>query len=477
MRAAIVSTLALLILTALGSYHQVRAVPYVIIVAVVVVTTLIALDKINEKHYPLYVYALALSLLWQTSMLGSWIVGADIHGEFYVASKAVASGWDFSWAHVNNTSVVLGGLTPLLAKLGISPLWQFKALYPAMFATVPMILYFAYRKMVGAKKAYFASLFFMIVPVFFVEIIGIVKSMVAEVFLALMVLFMVSSLKDWQKTLGIALSAILAAICHYTIGILAIMYLVGGFVILLVGKKWLRVRAVSLVSHGLVIVIVLTFGYLWYSTNGEGFMFKYLDTIRRNTVAVAISLVPDVPVTAKPEAAEPVTKEPEATKPEATEPSVTEPEVVEPNMFEPFIAESIKLNEAEARARWYKQEPLVRAAVGLDFADATVEGKVFRVLQYLTQLLIVIGFYYLVRKRMFTSEFTAGVIVSFGLLGMVLFFPTFSSLINASRFYHVSLFFLAPLLIIGTEGIVSDSERLWRRLIIREHHRLKEVNP
>ncbi len=463
MRTTIIGIISLLLLTALGSYYQVRAVPYVVITAVIVVTVLVTLGKINTKEYPLYVYGLALALLWQTSMLGSHIVGADIHGEFFVANKAITEGWDFSWAHVNNTSVVIGGLTPFLAKLGINPIWQFKALYPAIFAAVPLILYFAYKRMLGEKKAYFAVLFFIVSPVFFVEIVGIVKSMIAEVFLALMILFMVSGLKNWQKTLGIGLSVVLAAISHYTIGILAIMYLVGSSVILLAGKKWLRVRTSTLVSYSLVVMIVLSSAYLWYSTNGDGFMLKYLDTVRRNVVAVAVSYLPTTTATYELEVTKPDITMPEVIEPDITEsniPNVTKPEVIEPNMFEPAIAKDIELNESEARARWYKQEPLVRAAIGLDFADATAEGKVFRVLQYLTQFLIVIGFYYLIRKRMFTSEFVACVIVSFGLLGMCLFFPTFSSLINASRFYHVSLFFLAPLLVVGTEGIVNDLRRL-----------------
>ncbi len=448
MKKAVIGIASLLLITALGSYYLVHAVPYVVITAVVVVTVLIALDKIDERYYPIYIYGLALALLWQTSMLGTWIVGADIHGEFFVANRAVTDGWDWNFAHVNNTSIVLGGLTPLLVKLGISPLWQFKALYPAVFATVPVILYFAYSRMFDTKKAYFASVFFMIVPVFFVEIVGIVKSMVAEVFLALMVLLMVVNIKSWLRVLGLGITVTLAALCHYTIGIMAVMYLMGGVVVLLVGKRWLRTHMVVLITYSLAIVIVFTSAYFWYSNSGDGFMFKYLDTIRRNITAVAVSLAPDVFTT---------------TEPEVVELEIVESEVAEPNMFEPFIAESIKLNESEARARWYKQEPLIRAAIGLDFIDATAEGKAFRVLQYLTQFLIVVGFYYLLRRRTFTSEFTAGVIVSFGLLGMVLFFPTFSSLINASRFYHVSLFFLAPLLIVGIEGIANDSSRLYRR--------------
>ena len=483
MKKAATFVVLLAILVGVGSVNLMTAVPYIVIATVVAITVLVALDKVNERYYPVYIYGLALVLLWQTSMLSSYVVGADIHGELFAANKAIVGGWDFGWTYVNNTSLVLGGITPLIAKLGIDPLWQFKALYPAIFALVPVILYYAYKKMMNEKKAYFAALFFMTVPVFFVEIVGIVKSMVAEVFLALMILFMVSSLKDWQRALGIGVTAILAAVCHYTVGILTIIYLVGSFVVLLIGIKWLRGRRIALAYYGVAIVVILTSSYLWFSIVGDGDMLKYVERIGRmevaainyhlstNTNASDINEATIVPEPKTPKAVTPKSETPKEPPPKAPPPKTSSPKSVtsETSLPKSAIPKSDISEPSLPKSKSYlhKQEPLIRVALGLDLVGAPIEGKAFRILQYLTQFLIVAGFIYLMLRRRsysFTPEFVACIVPCFGLLGMCLFFPAFSSLINASRFYHTSLFFLAPLLVVGAEQLVNDFSRLCGRV-------------
>ena len=419
MKKALVVVLALLILTALGSVNRIAVVPYIVIITVVVVSVLIALDKISKRYYPVYIYGLMLALLWQTSMLGSHIVGADIHGEFYMTKVAITEGWDMSFTYVNNTSLVLSVVAPLLAKLGFDPVWQFKALYPAVFACVPVILYYAYRKMLGEKRAYFAVLFFVITPISLVEIVGIVKSMVAEVFLASIVLFTVIDIKSWQRMLGLGVSVSLAAMCHYTIGVLAIAYLVGIFGVMTAGStitfflrklrlSTLHIRwKMSALYFILIIAIFAAPCYFWYSSIGDGFMIKVLGVIANYTA------------------------------------------------FGSQVIHSPELLNGH--------EPLLRTALGLDFGNVPLEGKAFRVLQFLVQFLVAIGFVYLLFRRgkyAFTAEFIAGVIVSFCLLGMCLLLVGFSTNINASRFYQVSLFFLAPMLVVGAEQIINDLGRL-----------------
>ena len=86
--------------------------------------------------------------------------------------------------------------------------------------------------------------------------------------------------------------------------------------------------------------------------------------------------------------------------------------------------------------------------------SASIEGKIFRVIQYATQILIILGLIQLWRRREdynFTTEFAACILAGFVLLGACVFIPHFSRLVNMTRFYHLSLFFLAPLFILGCE--------------------------
>jgi hypothetical protein len=169
---------------------------------------------------------------------------------------------------------------------------------------------------------------------------------------------------------------------------------------------------------------------------GDGFMLTYFNNVAHNSVAAAQSpFVEDAPII-------------EAPMPSSTP---TTPVVVP-------ISENPRATNIKSLGFSYmdKQEPLVKTAVGLDFSDSTTQGKAFRLVQYLTQALIVIGFLLLLWKYKqynFTPEFTACVATAFVVILGVVFVPQFSSLVNASRYYQACLFFLAPMLVVGAEQL------------------------
>jgi hypothetical protein len=94
-------------------------------------------------------------------------------------------------------------------------------------------------------------------------------------------------------------------------------------------------------------------------------------------------------------------------------------------------------------------EPLVRLALGLDFFDCSLLGKIFRVVQVLTQFLLIIGCIYLLLKFRKSAEFLAFLIIGILTLLLCVTIVGFSSIMNATRFYQVALFFMAPGLVIG----------------------------
>jgi uncharacterized membrane protein len=96
----------------------------------------------------------------------------------------------------------------------------------------------------------------------------------------------------------------------------------------------------------------------------------------------------------------------------------------------------------------------------LDFLEAGIGGKLFRVVQYLTQILIVVGLFQLWRKRKeynYTLEFVGLVLGGFAVLFACIVLPYFSNILNMTRFYHLSLFFLSPLFVLGC----TMAKRTW----------------
>lgn len=395
------------------------------IAAVFAVTILVASNVIKEKWYPYCIGILGLGLVYSTTLLGIYVVGSDIQGEIYASRNTLLNGMDF--ANTNSPSVVSVAFAPWLSQvLNIDITWVYKAVLPLFLAVVPVFLYFAFKAQFGAKRAYFASLFFIVMPSYFMEISTIGKSMVAEFFYALMILTMVSKWK--HKWLIMIVCAAMAALCHYTIGVIVMCTLIAIFAVRLVTNwtKWklFVIRRVSLISLAVILLVTIGGFYFSFSQMSGGWINHLVSNV---TNAYAVKVI---------ETGDMVVKRITESKPISTDVIETAPAV-----------ETLDVSYL------YKQTYLTQIGLGLDFMEQPIEGKVFRVIQYLTQFLIAIGALYLLFKRRyeFTAEFIAGIGCSFLLLFCCMFLPGFSSLINMSRFFHISLFFLAPLLIVGID--------------------------
>ena len=142
------------------------------------------------------------------------MVGSDIHREFYYAVLNTKQSWDLTMLDANNTSVVIGLIAPWVSKLfHLDMIWVFKIVLPMFLAGVPLVLFATFKKMFGDKRAFFAAMFFMIVPVFSMEMAQIAKTMIAELFLALMVYFMVTDWKWYYKLVGISGALVMIYLC------------------------------------------------------------------------------------------------------------------------------------------------------------------------------------------------------------------------------------------------------------------------
>jgi uncharacterized membrane protein len=400
----------LAILAAIGSYFRIDAVPYVVSFVVITVMVLMALKKLPEKTFPILIGGLALSMILQQTMLGSYIVGTDIHGEYFIANKTITSGWDWSYFHLNVTSIVINIFTPFLDKIGIPIVWQFKLIYPIVLCAVPVILYFAFSKQFSKRVAFYSALFFMIVPVFTVEIAGIVKSMVAEVFFALTVYVLFSKISNLKKGILLTVFGILSIMCHYTVGTIVVAYLgaMGGG--LLIYKFCTRKN--NFVPLIIAFIIILVVGGIWLKSTGGSVVFTgythAFDAVKGKTMDAF-----EAP----------------------SSPSGSD--IVESNSEDSYLN---------------SQDSLVQTALGMDWNKVSTSGKAFRIIQYITQIAIIAGFIYLIVKRkkyQVSIEFLASIVASGVILMLVLFVPKLANIINTTRWYHFALFFISPLFVVA----------------------------
>ena len=463
MKRALLINFGLIIAVAVGTYLGFVVVPYAVIGVVCVVSILIARGLIKPKYYPIYIFGMALAMLWQTSMMGVFVVGADITYEHYASAMVMQNGLDWSLPNLYNASIVVTVIAPTLSKiLHIELIWVYKVIFPVFLACVPLIMYFVFKKQFGEKRAYWASLFFMVVPVMAVEIVGNGKAMVAEVFFALSILTLFSNLKHLHRGIILTALVMVTLLCHYTMGIALLCFLIICLVAMSVARIWKVKGQVSLAVLAVAILLPCVAGYFYFSNISDGIVIKSLISISR-TVTVNIPENVDVLSSDEPlwwekmsrDERDKLVQEEQGVVP--LEEDVVGEEVVGEDVTGKEVAEEEVVREGTGTEFYLNnQSPLVKAAIGLDFLQATNEGKIFRIVQYLTQILIPLGLIWLWRRRKqysFTPEAMVCMLAGFMLLGMCVFIPYISRLINMTRYYHICLFFLAPLFVLGCELI------------------------
>lgn len=428
---------------------------------------LITFNVIKVRWYPLAIYIVGLLVVYTTTLPGYSVVGTDISRELLMSNLALQNGWNLSLFDISNSSVVVGWFVPRLSEFfSIAPQWVYKIILPMIFACTPVLLYLVFKKQFympcsapavhkspsvrthsailpsysqeyhGSLKAFYASILFIIMPVYALEIGTIGKSMVAEALMALCIWTMFTSWKTWQKCTSMVILTLLTLWAHYTVGILLIAYFTGALIILLIVKLfknwkfWSR-KVIPLWVIAIIVVVSSVGCWAYYSKVSKGIVWNAVvnTSLAYNTLVSSYVF------------------QPQAMQSGNTETNMT--------------AEEIGKNKWEAdlkalATKTRNDDPLLGAGLGKDFIAASISGKIFRIVQYLTQLLTIIGAFWLLfkyKKYNFSAEFIAFSICSFVLLAFVIAVPMFSVLINATRNYQIALFFLAPMFVLGVDAL------------------------
>jgi uncharacterized membrane protein len=369
------------------------------------------------RLYPFAVFTIAVSLVFHASLISGYIYYGDIHMEYFVFKTTESSAqWNSVWMYPMDT--VYGRLYSMLSvtilptiysvTLNLDATWVLKILFPIVFSLVPLALYKLWQETIGAKRAFLASFLFMAMSVFYAEMLGLNRQIIAELFLVLLLLVILSkNIKPLNKMILFTIFSVALITSHYAIAEIFLIFLSLGFVLLIAWKRPSRKITASMI----VLFFSLMFGWYIYTSNSSVFnSFTGFGQYVFGQLG---------------------------------------------NFFDPASRGQVVL-----RGLGLEAAPSIWNSISRIFAYVT------------QALIVVgfIGMLLKRAKTDFEKDyFVFGFVALVFLVGLVLV-PGLANTLNMDRFYHILLFFLAPFCIIGAEvvvGLVSKRRtKLWVSILL-----------
>jgi uncharacterized membrane protein len=371
--------------------------------------------------YPLTIFSISLSLLYHWSLVSNFLTGWDIQIEYHLSHLVIENRiWDPTIPSQVNAMLSITLLAPIYSTvLNLSLIWVFKIIFPFFFAFVPLALYLIIKKQTKEKIALFACIFFISLSTFFSEMLALARQQIAELFLVLILIIILDDKihRDIQFIFLVIFSFGLIT-SHYGLTYIFMFILVVSYLIITLKKirfvqnikekisnkfkimetppidKVYSYRYSPLKLNFIIFFIILTF--TWYLNVGQSFSFNRIVDVAERIISTFST-----------------------------------------DFMNPATAQGLGIIQTE---------------------QTTLLREFYKYIHLTSQFVIGIGIVSLLLKPKFLKirqEFRYFSIVAFLIAVMGIVVPYFSSALNTSRLYQISLIFLAPFFVIGFLTISS----------------------
>ncbi|MDL5159559.1 hypothetical protein [Actinomycetospora termitidis] len=245
------------------------AVAGAVLVLVALVGGLVVAGRADDVFLGATLYAAGLAVLWSFSLRAESIYGYDVMTEFRKMLETIDAGWWDSFRPGDAYGAMLS-VTVLPAQLhalsGVSAEILVKVVFPAVFATTPVIVYALCRRFLRPRWAFLGAALLVVQPNFGQQMPGLAKQEIGFVLFAALLLVLVWRFRSRvpQAVMVVAL-ALGVVVTHYSSTYFGIVILGGGFVVTVLAsavlRRWQQVTMVGLAT----LTLVLGAG-LWNST-------------------------------------------------------------------------------------------------------------------------------------------------------------------------------------------------------------------
>jgi uncharacterized membrane protein len=245
----------------IGSYlmnnYQINLFSIILISLICIMGLMVGFQKIlSPKMYPLAILSISLALLFHKSLISSYIWGWDISFEYFMAQGVIQNGyWFMNFPNNYNSMLSVVVLAPALSHYtGLNLVWVLKIIYPFIFAFLPVGLYFTFKKQTTAPIAFLSVFFFISLFTYYTEMLSVVRQMIAEFFLVLILLLMVSNnLNTAKRSILAILFSISIVFSHYGLSYILLFVMLFSMLILVFENhfKFLRFLTIELIPQKL----------------------------------------------------------------------------------------------------------------------------------------------------------------------------------------------------------------------------------
>jgi len=214
------------VLTVIGSYlmntYRVNTILLGVLLTIPIYLIILTLLRglLHHSTYPIALFNIGLSLLIMNGLPSNYLIGRDIHTEYYLFHTVLMNGhWSVSGA-INNAYNACLSITILPAIyrliLDVPAVYIFKFYYGFIGAIMPLAVYLISERILKDRTmAFYAALLF-IFQFSFIYILGWCRQLIALVFFSLAIMVLTSSLPRRDKKILFIIFMISTVLSHYT---------------------------------------------------------------------------------------------------------------------------------------------------------------------------------------------------------------------------------------------------------------------
>jgi uncharacterized membrane protein len=415
----------------LNNYH-VNTISMIMILFVGIVPVLVAFDKIiPKKLYPFALFTLALSLLYFSSLISTYITGWDINTEYYFSNLVVTNAhWNLLIPDRTNAMLSLVIMIPVLFNvIGMSVAGIFKIIYPLIFSLVPVGLYKIFKEQTDSKIGFLSVFLFISIFMFFMEMPYLARQEIGELFLVLLIMLIVEKKISSPKKMLLSMIFIISLILsHYSLDYIYLCLLIGILLIF-----WVR-DSIKLDKHHFLSNLTAKIPGL------NSFLQK--DKGQNQGLSKRYYLV----------------------------------QLLLIFLFTAIYYKFVSSSELFNLTLYTLQSVFITSishfmdlgtiqAVSIVQTNKSFLSTIALYLQLIIQFFIFIGIILLLFKRTnmkFKDDYSVFSVLNMILLGSLFVIPFLACALNTDRFYQISLIFLSPFFVVGGIGIFRLLNKIFR---------------